>query len=181
MAFEYPSIYDFPPFFTPQPNQDTWAKQVDLWCDLLLSYCRSQHVFTLAANPQSVPFTNQKISRSLPKQTIVEVLDRLVKQSRAEWTTKEKSLCYIYWNTPEEWANLISKWIYETGKQNSVITLYEIVHGDEAIDQGTATDLTTEFHEADETVIRKALDLLSKKGKATLFSSSDGNTGIKFS
>jgi hypothetical protein len=37
-----------------------------------------------------------------------------------------------------------------------------------------------EFYEADETVIRKVLELLVKQGKATLFESSDGNIGIKF-
>ena len=43
---------------------------------------------------------------------IVELIDRLVSESRAEWTGKEKEKCFIYWNSPEEWASLIYTWVY---------------------------------------------------------------------
>ncbi|POV99568.1 hypothetical protein PSHT_13430 [Puccinia striiformis] len=39
-GYNFPSIFSFPPFFTKQPNQQTWAHQVRLWHQLILSYCR---------------------------------------------------------------------------------------------------------------------------------------------
>jgi ESCRT-II complex subunit VPS25 len=104
----------------------------------------------------------------------------LVLDRRGEWTDKEKSSCFIYWNTPEEWAALISKWIFDTGKTSSVITLYEIIHGDESVEQGLNQKFISEFHECNEKVILKAIDVLKKEDKVTLFNSSDGNIGLKF-
>ncbi|KAI8895539.1 vacuolar protein-sorting-associated protein 25-like protein [Globomyces pollinis-pini] len=169
--FEYPSIYEFPPFFTKQPNADTWAKQLDMWTDLILSYCKFNRLFVLPVDQNQKPFSNSNISRTLGKDVVVLVLDRLVSVGRGVWS-KDKSHCIVYWYTPEEWAAKLYQYVFDSGKTNTVCTLYELIHGDEVVDE--------EFYEADEGVIKSALDVLVKQGKATLFTSTDGAIGIKF-
>lgn len=55
------NIFDFPPFFTRQPNQDTWNKQQDLWLQVIMTFCKTNKIYQLPVNGQVEPFTNQKI------------------------------------------------------------------------------------------------------------------------
>jgi ESCRT-II complex subunit VPS25 len=133
---EYPSIYSFPPFFTKQPNNDTWSKQLEMWQELLLSFVKYHKQFHISTDPKQLPFNNPEIQRSLSSETIVLILESLVKQNRGAWEGKSKQKCYLYWHTLEEWADLIYKWVFDSGKNGTVCTLYEIIHGEECIDQG---------------------------------------------
>ena len=66
--FQWPPHYDFPPFFSKQPNRDTNARRVQLWKDLILGYCAHHRVFSLSvreALASSPLFYNEKISRRL--------------------------------------------------------------------------------------------------------------------
>uniref|UniRef100_A0A3Q0RER3 Vacuolar protein-sorting-associated protein 25 n=1 Tax=Amphilophus citrinellus TaxID=61819 RepID=A0A3Q0RER3_AMPCI len=67
MSFEWPWQYNFPPFFTLQPNVDTRQKQLAAWCSLALSYCRHHKLYTLdVMEAQESPmFNNKKIERIL--------------------------------------------------------------------------------------------------------------------
>eukprot|EP00842_Homolaphlyctis_polyrhiza_P002932 jgi/Hompol1/363/HPOL_005293-RA len=175
-SFVFPEIYGFPPFFTQQPNLDTWAKQRQQWCDLILSYAAHHRIYILDINQvagKAEPFINPTLQRSLPRDTLRLVLEHLVGSMQcAEWESKEHDRCLLFWRKPEEWAALISKWVFDTGRNGTVCTTYEIVHGDDSMDEP--------FHEIPDQILKKALDVLVKQGKAQLFSSNDGNTGVKF-
>ena len=61
---------------------------------------------------------------------------------RAEWVGDgsghgNRSVAWIYWRRPEEWAEVIMEWIEETGQKGSVVTLYEITQGEGTSGQGT--------------------------------------------
>ena len=80
-------------------------------------------------------FHNRKINRRLSLEDARLVIDFLRKDGRAEYLSpddnKEKDVAWIYWRTPEEWAALIEAWLDETGQRGgTVLTLYELVHGD---------------------------------------------------
>ncbi|KAI9209812.1 ESCRT-II complex subunit-domain-containing protein [Polychytrium aggregatum] len=182
-AFSFPEIHDFPPFYTRQPNLDTWGKQRQLWCDLVLLYFQSSKLAVLditeftsprPGNAKAELFHNQRLKRSLKRETIIEIIDHLVESGNAEWDNpKKKERCIVFWRKPEEWASLIYKWAFETGQTNSVCTLYEILHGDHAAGQ--------EFFGLDELIMRRSLEVLVKQGKAQLFTgSSDSDLGVKF-
>ena len=66
-SFQWPWQYGFPPFFTVQPNTDTRSKQLDAWCNLVLSYHRATKSYLLDVNEaQSSPlFYNSKINSIL--------------------------------------------------------------------------------------------------------------------
>ncbi|KAB1200110.1 Vacuolar protein sorting-associated protein 25 [Morella rubra] len=45
--FKLPQFFNYPPYFTLQPVRDTRDKQVQLWKDLILDYCRTQKLFVI--------------------------------------------------------------------------------------------------------------------------------------
>ncbi len=57
----------------------------------------------------------------------------------AEWTNKEKTRLNIFWKKPEEWGDLIYKWISDNGKLNTVLTVFELQQGEEVEKQGFQT------------------------------------------
>lgn len=90
---------------------------------------------------------------------------------RAEWIGGDKSVAWIWWRKPEEWAMLIAAWVEETGQKNVVLTLYELVESEATARQ--------EFHGLDMQVLQKSLNTLVKKGKAQVFGTED-QQGVKF-
>ncbi|XP_043217572.1 vacuolar protein-sorting-associated protein 25-like [Amphibalanus amphitrite] len=168
--FEWPWQYQFPPFFTLQPNTETRQKQVSAWRSLILSYCRHHGVYALdvAQCAQSPLFSNVAIKRRLSEETIQTVLDDLATLGHAEWTDKAKRRCLVLWRSPAEWGQLIYGWAVDSGLVGSVCTLYELTHGDHLTDQP--------FHGLCEELLVRALGSLQAAGKAELMD----NEGVKF-
>ncbi|KAI7907496.1 ESCRT-II complex subunit-domain-containing protein [Cokeromyces recurvatus] len=180
-AFEYPKIFDFPPFFTRQITDATWKSQVSQWEALILQYTRQKHIFRLNLHQATTPgeieiFENKKINRRLSFETLKDIIEEMVKNGNAEWeggSKGQKNEVLIYWHTPEEWANLIWNWINETGQNNQIMTFYEITNGELAEGQ--------EFFELDKTILNKALHILVKRDNAQIFKGTDEDSmGIKF-
>uniref|UniRef100_A0A3Q3EUK0 Vacuolar protein-sorting-associated protein 25 n=1 Tax=Labrus bergylta TaxID=56723 RepID=A0A3Q3EUK0_9LABR len=138
MSFEWPWQYNFPPFFTLQPNVDTRQKQLAAWCSLALSYCRHHKLYTLdVMEAQESPvFNNKKIERKLSMEAIQVVFEELRKKGNLEWLDKNKSRCLVMWRRPEEWGKLIYQWVSKNGMVNSVFTLYELSNGDDTEGEG---------------------------------------------
>jgi ESCRT-II complex subunit VPS25 len=131
-TFNYPVLYDFPPFFTRQPHEETWQRQKQIWLDFLIAYGQHEHVFELT--PSHPIFKNKKLSRNVQKEMFVELMEELVIQNRGEWIHKPNNgpnttfLCYC--RPIEEWARLLLKWAKDTHMSPGFIcTAYELVHG----------------------------------------------------
>lgn len=171
--FEWPWQYQFPPFFTLQPNSDTRTKQFEAWKALILDYHKVNKIYLLdITEAQASPlFSNKSIERKLNLETITLILDELQKQGNVEWLDKQKQRCYVFWRTPEEWSKMIYKWAEDNALINTVCTLFEITSGDDAADQ--------EFFGLDHGVLKKALSALEKEGRAELILD-EGNEGVKF-
>lgn len=175
-TFEWPWQYNFPPFFTIQPNLDTRSKQIEAWKNLLLSYYKHHKLYRLDITEAQadVLFCNSSINRKLNLEGIVLILDSLERTGHVEWeSAKEKKRCYLMWRTLDEWADLIFNWVCASGMTDTVCTLYELHSGDDTVDQ--------EFHQIDIAVLRKALQVLERRGKAQIFSAVDPQEeGVKF-
>ncbi|XP_062518764.1 vacuolar protein-sorting-associated protein 25-like [Corticium candelabrum] len=176
--FEWPWQYDFPPFFTIQPNLDTRQKQIEAWCDLVLAYHRHLKLYTLDLSEaqNSALFSNSKLNRRLPLDGILLVLEMLCERGNVEWEdARKKQRCSVMWRTPEEWAALVYNWASSNGMTNTVCTLYELHSGDDTENE--------EFHGIELWLLNRALRVMEKQGKAELLagSSPDGSdSGVKF-
>ncbi|GAA5809695.1 hypothetical protein MFLAVUS_003108 [Mucor flavus] len=174
--FQYPTLFDFPPFFTRQITDSTWKSQVSQWETFILDYTRQKHLFRLELHQATSPggieiFENKKINRRLSFETLQDIIEEMTLKGTAEWeggNKGPKSEALIYWHTPEEWANLVWNWINETGQNNQIVTYYEIAHGELAEGQ-------------DKTLLNKALQILVKRGAAQIFKGTDEDSmGVKF-
>ena len=170
---ELPWQYNFPPFFTIQPNIDTRKKQLEAWCELVLNYQKRKKSYTLDVNEaQNDIFHNQEINRKLSVDGIHMVLEELRKRGNLEWKdAKVKKECLIMWRSPEEWGKLIYKYITTNSMTNTVCTLYELTNGEDTEGQ--------EFHGMENWLLLRALKTLESEGKAELIMF-DGNEGVKF-
>jgi len=69
LAFELPPIYSFPPFFTRQPNSQTYASQKTAWTALILNYYRSKRLWRIDVNQETIErvpiFSNKDIQRTI--------------------------------------------------------------------------------------------------------------------
>ncbi|KAK6531330.1 hypothetical protein TWF281_008141 [Arthrobotrys megalospora] len=168
----YPEFYTFPPFYTRQPNAASWSSQLSQWRSFILGYCRAHKLWrlNLVDAIETDLFYNKSINRKLPLPTIREVVDDLVKSSNAEWLSSEKSIAYIYWRTPEDFASQIYSWIDETGQKGTVLTLLELTEGDNTTQQ--------EWYGMDQAMLVKCLNVLVKRGQAQVFSVGD-DKGVK--
>ena len=180
--FKFPPYSSFPPFYTLQPNLTTRARQLELWSDLITSYCAHHRIFRLSlSSPPPDLFSRSNIKRSLKTadiRTVLEYMSQPDNGPRAEWIpsssgakTEQSSSCYVYWRTPADWADAIYHWIDETGQKGAVLTVYELREGEAVQNQ--------DWRDIDEALLRKFLNILVKRGKAQIFGQQD-NAGVKF-
>uniref|UniRef100_A0A674D404 Vacuolar protein-sorting-associated protein 25 n=1 Tax=Salmo trutta TaxID=8032 RepID=A0A674D404_SALTR len=161
MSFEWPWQYNFPPFFTLQPNVDTRQKQLAAWCFLALSYCRHHKLYTLdIMEVQECPVFNHKNIDSILLFTV---------SNQPEKNTRP--ICLVMWRRPEEWGKLIYQWVSKNGMVNTVFTLYELANGDDTESE--------EFHGLEEWMLIRSLQALQTDGKAEVITMDDGK-GVKF-
>ncbi|KAJ8321029.1 hypothetical protein KUTeg_002616 [Tegillarca granosa] len=172
--FSWPWQYQFPPFFTIQPNSDTRKKQLEAWCALVLSYLKQKksHSVDVTEIQNSPLFNNKEINRKLPPDGVYAVFEELQKKGHLEWKDqKTRKQCLIMWRTPEEWGKMIYDWITSKSMTNTVCTLYELSNGDDSEGQ--------EFHGLEKWLLLRALQTLEQQGKAEIINF-DGNEGVKF-
>ncbi|KAF3893158.1 ESCRT-II complex component [Trichophyton interdigitale] len=119
-------------------------------------------------------FHNAELKKSLSLGDAVIIIDWMAGTAggkRAEWFGSEKTIAWIWWKRPEEWATVLAGWVDETAQKNTVLTLYELMEGEATVSQ--------EFHKMDPEVMQKSLQVLVKQGKAQVFGSED-QQGVKF-
>lgn len=172
--YKLPNFFNYPPYFTLQPVRDTREKQILLWKELILDYCRSQKVFIVDLEEDFVLFSNPAIDRSLSHEAREAFLSVLVAEGRAEWMGKIHRKCLILWHRIQDWADIIVSVVKENGLEDSVMTVEELRTGIESSG--------TELHGMDRTVLMRALKLLENKGKLAIFKgTSTDDEGVKFS
>ncbi|KAG6540906.1 hypothetical protein Mapa_017700 [Marchantia paleacea] len=172
--FKMPYFYNYPPYFTLQPVKDTRDKQIQLWKELILKYCKNYKIFIINLDEEFPLFVNSSIERKLSHEARELFLGALVTEGKAEWLDKGHRKCLILWRTITDWANLILQFVKENGYEDGVMTLDEIRTGDET----RGTDIAG----IDRTVLIKALKVLEQRGKAAMFKgTSADDEGVKFS
>lgn len=172
--FKLPHFFNYPPYFTLQPVKETREKQVQLWKELILDYCRSQKVFVIGIEEEFPLFSNPVIERSVNHEARNIFLSSLVAEGRAEWMDKSHKKCLILWLRIQDWADHIINFVRENGLEESVMTVEDIRSGIES--RGT------ELAGIDRGVLMRALKLLEQKGKAAIFKgTSTDDEGVKFS
>ncbi|WWD21661.1 hypothetical protein CI109_106147 [Kwoniella shandongensis] len=174
-GFEFPAIWNFPPFFTLQPNPSTLSHQLELWRNLVLSWARHDRVFEVNTEGDvGDVFNNKTIKRRLLPPSLKRLMLEMVKNGEAAPDPPKQDTRYLlYWRKPDEWGDLIYTWVTDNGLNASIMTFYEITDGD--------LSHTTEFYELPTPLLRKALESLVKRGKAQLLEGKgEVGEGVRF-
>ncbi|XP_028227029.1 vacuolar protein sorting-associated protein 25-like isoform X2 [Glycine soja] len=170
-GFKLPPFFNYPPYFTLQPVRDTREKQIQLWKDLILDFCKTQKIFVIGLEEEFPLFTNHGIERSLTHEAREAFLSALVSE---EWMDKGHRKCLILWYRLQDWADILIQFAKNNGLEDGVVTVEEIRTGTES--QGT------DLHGIDRTILNRALKLLEQKGKLVVFKgTSTDDEGVKFS
>uniref|UniRef100_A0A7E4ZS25 Vacuolar protein-sorting-associated protein 25 n=1 Tax=Panagrellus redivivus TaxID=6233 RepID=A0A7E4ZS25_PANRE len=174
MAFTFPWEYDFPPFFTIQPNATTREKQLESWGQLVLHYCHANNIFVadVIALSESELFNNKNIHRRLNHKDVLTVLDYLESKKCVEWVDRQKKQCHIHWQTPEQWAEVIHGWARSNGFINSVVTFEDLIEGDDTVQES--------FHGINRLALLKALEVLQSNNRAAIVDIDGVQAGVKF-
>lgn len=119
--FVFPATYSFPPFFTLQPNNSTRISQLQKWSSLIQSWCRHHRTYRLSLIDavESPLFYNATLRKRLGLAEARTVLDWMTRPEedggggrRAEWIDGgDKTVVWIWWRRPEEWAGLLADWV----------------------------------------------------------------------
>jgi ESCRT-II complex subunit VPS25 len=180
LKFDYPDVYNFPPFFTIQPVLATREKQLELWRALIIQYCTVHKMKTLSIyDTDDCPvWKNPHIQRQCSSEAIQIICDYIVQQGHGEWYDDDANhvTVRIFWRKPEQLATDIYEWAVVNGyvSNHTVITVYELHSGEDV--HGMS------FQGLDEDLIRRALFILEQRGKCTVFQGDTSEEdGIKFS
>ncbi|KAH9074704.1 ESCRT-II complex vps25 subunit [Lactarius deliciosus] len=176
-GFLLPSIHSAPPFFTQQPNTATQAGFTEQWTRLLLAYARHRRLFTLRLEDAEVPggewdevLRNPRINKRLMPNHLAHVLDAMVNKDLAVYEpAKQTRAVLLYWRSPEEWADVLHEWATNTGQLNTILTFYEI----------SDPPVPSALSGIPESLLRGAIAVLAKSGRAQLISISGGD-GVRF-
>eukprot|EP00961_Rhodomonas_salina_P033094 445660-Rhodomonas_salina.1 len=197
-AFQWPTHYNFPPFFTKQPNPETNTQRIQHWKNLILAFCQHNRIFVLNVREMmenSPLFFNESISRRLQLEDAVEILQYMSGAGLSEWAGADKNRCLIFWRKPVEWADALYAWVDERSALDTVMTLYEIREGEDTENTGGLVDLNSlrliepfifhvnltcvtpaDFHGMDHGLLVKVVQILEKQGRAVMFDAGRNDT-----
>jgi len=82
---------------------------------------------------------------------------------------KQTRAVVLYWRLPEEWAEALHEWATKTGQLNTILTFYEISN----------PPVPSALSSIPESLLRNAISILAKGGRAQLISITDGD-GVRF-
>ncbi|KAF4401754.1 hypothetical protein G4B88_000802 [Cannabis sativa] len=78
--FKLPHFFNYPPYFTLQPVRDIREKQIQLWKELILEYCRFQKIFVVGLEEDFPLFSNTVIERFLSHEAREAFLSAVVSE-----------------------------------------------------------------------------------------------------
>ncbi|SCU80967.1 LAMI_0B04324g1_1 [Lachancea mirantina] len=178
MTTNLPAIYSFPPLYTCQPNALIREQQLTVWCEIIVEFAKKERVWCITAegtpakdggDKQSV-FRNDVIQRSVKSTFIEEIWHKMIETEKALRIDSDSNY-FILWRSLDSWSALILQWFESSGKLNQVITLYELIEGDET--------LGCEFHGMDSMLMEKCLLRLRERGRASLLKDQNKVMGVK--
>ncbi|KAJ7067858.1 ESCRT-II complex vps25 subunit [Mycena amicta] len=176
-GFLLPSLHSAPPFFTQQPHPGTNATATEQWSTLILAYARYRKLYVLRVEDAETSdgdwvevLRNERINRKMLPSYLSSVLAAMVAKNLAVYEPSGQTRSVVlYWRLPEEWAEVLHTWATSTGQLNTILTFYEI----------TEPPMPSPLSNIPTSLLKKAILILAKTGRAQLIAVSDGE-GVRF-
>jgi hypothetical protein len=169
-------LRSFPPLYTKQRNAETERQRLDDWVRVVVAWAverKQSEVLVQKEVAQGELFRNDKIDRRVALEEAVEILDHVAARGNGEWAGSDKRRFLVLTKSLAEWGRLVVGYVDRTGQMGSVLTVFELLEGDD-----TAAE---EFFGMDRTLFMRVLAALEANHQAKVFTASDPTkSGVKF-
>jgi ESCRT-II complex subunit VPS25 len=175
---------NFPPLYTKQRNVETERQRKEDWIKIIVAWAQERRVSEILVkkevSEQGELFRNKQIDRHLSLEDAVEILDHVADRGYGEWVVgsekqknSEKERFLVLTRSVAEWAALVYKYVDRTGQMGNVLTVYELLEGEDTEKE--------EFYGMERSLFQKVLVFLESHNQAKVFTASDpARAGVKF-
>lgn len=174
-SYKFPVYYSWPFFFTLQKHGETRRKQLLMWSELILQFCKDNKVWRLS---KSLFYENigknPKLNRKVSLDAIELIFSSMVEGKRAIYVNpKVKDELYVLWKSMAEWEDYIYQSAVSRQAINKLETLQYITQDDDNREE--------EYYNMDKDMLISILLELEKKGKCQLLADdNDSYMAVKF-
>ena len=174
-SYKFPNYFSWPFFFTIQKHGETRRKQLLMWTELILQFCKDNKLWRLS---KSVFFDNlgqnPKINRKIALDSIETIFSSMVEGKRAVYVNeKVKDELFVLWKTFSEWEDFIYQSAVNRQSIDKLETLQYITQDDD--------NKGEEYYNMDKDMLVTILLELEKKGKCQLLADdNDVYMAVKF-
>lgn len=173
--YTFPEYYYWPFFFTLQKHAETRKKQIQMWLELTLKFCKDNKVWRLSKSDFYENLgKNPKIKRKLSNEAVNILFSSLVSNHKAMYVNpKNLDDVYILWKSFDEWKQVLF---------NAAITRQSI-EKIETLDYITQDEDNSmeEYYNMDRDLLIMILLDLEKQGRCGLVKDSNGGyIAVKF-
>ena len=174
-AFQMPEYHAWPFFYTIQKNVDTRERQMKMWSDLILGYCKHRGLYQISLGElyASPICQNDSISRRISMESLKKICTWMGQNRFGDFTSESQESIFVYWRSLQEIAQAIHRWADNTGRIGSVETILDLTD-----DSSNSQEI---FYQMPVELVLKACAALQEVGKAQVFYSDNTDThGVKF-
>ncbi|KAG6846866.1 hypothetical protein H0H93_011367, partial [Arthromyces matolae] len=108
---------------------------------------------------------NERINRKVLPPYLSHIISSMVAKDLATYEPqKQTRSVLLYWRSPDDWAEALHSWATETAQLNTILTFYDI----------TDPPLDSELTGIPIPLLRKAISILGKTGRAQMIGVADG-------
>ena len=160
--YPFPDYYSWPFFFTLQKHPETRRKQLLMWTELVLNFCKANKVWRLS---KSIFYENlgknPKINRKISLDSIEIIFDAMVQRKNAQFvSSKNKDEIFVLWKTIPEWE----EFLYSSACVKQTIEKLETLDYI-SYDEDNASE---EYYQMDRDLLIIILKNLEEKGKCNV-------------
>ncbi len=164
--------------FTKQRNAETEQQRKEDWIKIIVRWAQERKQGEILVKKEVASgdlFRNSQIDRHLSLEDAIGILDFATLRGYGEWDDKngEKERFLVLTRPIAEWASLVYKYVDRTGQMGSVLTVHELLEGEETENE--------EFYNMDRSLFSRVLAHLEAHNQAKVFTASDpARAGVKF-
>jgi len=127
----YPDLVN-KPFFYIKPHKNFLEGWLKKWAEVLIIFCGRNNRFVVSIDEllSHFPFNSTKFNKSLSREDLKLIIDKLVEEGKAKWLDEKKEVALIYWVSPSFIINRILLHSREIGFKYITIHLLDRVFSD---------------------------------------------------
>ena len=160
--YKFPEYYSWPFFFTLQKHSETRKKQLLMWTELILNFCKDNKVWRLS---KSIFYENlgknPKINRKISLDSIETIFAFMIEKKNAMYVKpNSKDEIFVLWKTVAEWEEFIHQSAVNRHSIEKLETLEYITHDED--------NKNEEYYQMDNELLIMILQHLEAAGKCTV-------------